>query len=251
MVTVTVITATTGRTSLLRCAESVANQRLSKPGRIQHLLITDGPESGNLSASRLAAGITKHQFDLDVINLPYPVGKDRWNGHRMYAAGTFLAKGDWIMYLDDDNTLEPNHVETCLEAAETAKAYWSYSLRKIVDQEGNFLCNDDCESLGKYHTVLSPYDHLVDVNCYFLRRDLAVQLTPIWYRKAREPGVKEVDRALVQHLITSHTPGADTGLYTVKYAVGGNALSVAPDFFIQGNKKMNDIYKGNFPWRKK
>jgi hypothetical protein len=117
--------------------------------------------------------------------------------------------------------------------------------------DGKFLCNDDCESLGRYHTVLSPTDHLIDVNCYFFKKDLAVQLAPVWNRKAREPGVMEVDRALFSILLNNKVPSAETGNYTVNYAVGGNALSVAPEFFINGNKKMTEIYGGEFPWRKK
>jgi len=28
--------------------------------------------------------------------LPYSIGKDRWNGHRIYGAGTYIADGDYL-----------------------------------------------------------------------------------------------------------------------------------------------------------
>jgi len=250
MSTVTVVTASTGRPSLAKCIQSVANQKVADGVKIQHLIFADGPEC-NSKVKNIAYAASIKFIHADVIQLPQSVGKDRWNGHRMYAAGSFLAAGDHVMFLDDDNTIDPTHIQDCLAAVAVNNAPWAYSLRKIVDAQGNFLCNDDCESLGRHHTVMNQNDYLVDVNCYFLSKPLAVQLAPIWNRKAREPGVMEVDRALIKVLLQNQVPGAETGQYTVNYAVGGNALSVAPEFFIQGNKKMNEIYKGDFPWRKK
>ena len=87
-----------------------------------------------------------------------------WNGHRMYGAACYLCEGDYIMFLDDDNFLDPSHVEDCLRVCESHS--WAYSLRKIVDEDGRFVCNDDCESLGKWPSVLGPKDFFVDVNCY-------------------------------------------------------------------------------------
>jgi len=222
------------------------------PGDIQHLIISDGPEANN-AVREIRYNASIQGWYPQVIELPYSVGRDRYNGHRMYAAGTFLAEGDYVMYLDDDNTLDPTHVGDCLQAIDTTPgAVWTHSLRKIVDEQGNFLCYDDCESLGRYHTVLSQTDHLIDVNCYFLKKELALQLAPVWYRKAREPGVMEVDRALCFILLSDRLgPGSSTGRYTVNYAVGGNALSVAPEFFIKGNAKMAEIYGGEYPWRRK
>jgi hypothetical protein len=256
MASVTVITATTGRKSLLRCVQSVQDQ-VGYIGKVQHLVMVDGPESSEKMFQYIPydkiSGRDKYSLyhNVELVELPYSVGKDRWNGHRMYAAGTFLADGDYVMYLDDDNWLDETHIQECLQAIIDTRLQWAYSLRKIVSEDGKFLCNDDCESLGRHHTVLGPQDYLVDVNCYFFKKDLAVQLAPVWNRKAREPGVMEVDRALCSILLTNQVPGAETGNYTLNYAVGGNALSVAPEFFIQGNKKMEEIYRGNFPWRKK
>lgn len=242
---VTIVTASTGRDSLLRCIASVAHQTHAN---IQHLIFADGPPAHS-KVKQIGYNASIKSFHRhEIINMPRAIGIDRWNGHRMYGAANYIADGEYIMYLDDDNYIDENHVKSCLDAV--GKLGWAYSLRKIVDQNGVILCNDDCESLGPdYPTVLNQDDRLVDVNCYFLHKKLAVYVSPVWHRKAREPGVPEVDRALVQ-VLKQATPGVGTGKYTVNYVVDSTGLSVSGDFFARGNQIMKDRYPDGFPWRK-
>jgi hypothetical protein len=125
---------------------------------------------------------------------------------------------------------------------------WAYSLRKITDKEGNYVCNDDCESLGKWQSCIN--DNFVDVGCYFFPKELALQLSPIWYRKAREPNVPEVDRMLMHVLKSNNTKYDTNGQYTLNYRTGNTQLSVQKDFFIRGNQFMKQKYNGVYPWRK-
>jgi hypothetical protein len=242
---VTVVTASTGRKELARCIDSVGKQ--VGYFDIQHLIFLDGPEAIEKVEPWLS-----HPEGVDLIYLPYSVGKDRWNGHRMYGAGCYLAEGDYIMFLDDDNTIDDHHIQSCLNVLEKGNQ-WAYSLRKIVSTpSGDFLCNDDCESLGKWASVLNPSDFFVDVNCYFLPRNVAVAISPIWYCKFREPGQPEIDRKMCAAL-RHHFPKFDCNYqYSVNYAVASNtALSVKPDFFMQGNAEMLRRYNGDLPWQKK
>ena len=235
---VTVVTATTGATYLHDAINSVKNQTYPN---IQHLIFVDGaPE---------ALQICKQYSDLDVIELPYSVGSNRFNGHRMYGASAFIAKGEYMCFLDEDNWLEPNHVESLLKVTKTG-VQWAYSLRRIMDKDGKFVCNDDCESLGKWPSYLNENDYLVDVGCYFFPKTLALQLSPTWYRKAREPGVVEVDRMLIQVLKNSNLTFNTNGEYTLNYRTSNTPLSVTKEFFIQGNKLTHHKYGGVYPWRK-
>lgn len=245
---VSVITATTGNPILEKNIESVRNQTYDN---IQHVLFVDGLDKADacfdiLMESRFPS---TNPMKETVIQLPYSVGKDRWNGHRMYAAGTYLCEGEYVMYLDEDNFLEPNHVEECMKTIESGKD-WTFSFRKIVDKEGDFICNDDCESLGNWASILDPRDFFIDVNCYFLPKMLAVYVSPIWYRKAREPGVPEVDRVLCPTLRQMAPNNQSTHKYTVNYTVGNTERSVQAEFFLQGNKAMLDKHNNNLPWRK-
>jgi len=244
---VSVITATTGNARLADCIESVRNQTYKN---IEHVVVVDGRSrwesvSEILDALEFPNGSNEH-----VIVLPHPTGLNRFNGHRIYGGFSFLASGDYIAWLDDDNEFTPNHIESLVRITEEKNLDWAYSLRQIVDSEGKFICNDDCENLGKYKSVIN--DHFVDVNCFFVRRELAVNIAPVWYRQARPPqGVMEVDRALTAVLMHEQNKlKFDTNNdYTVKYRVGSTGISVQADFFINGNAEMLKRYAGKLPWK--
>jgi len=234
---VTVITPTTGAPYLRQAIESVKNQTYDN---IQHLVVNDGQPKGRV--------IAREYPHIDLIDLPYPTGLDRFNGHRIYGASVYLAKGDLVCFLDEDNYFDPNHIESLVKVMEKPND-WAFSLRKIVDKDNNYVCNDDCESLGKWESCIG--DFFVDVGCFFLPKLTAIQLSPIWYRKAREPGVPEVDRMLT-HVLRNNNLKFDTnGEYTLNYRTGNTQLSVQSEFFLQGNKKMLEKYNGDLPWTKK
>lgn len=237
---VTVITPTTGAPYLRQAIESVKSQTYTN---IQHLVVVDG--------NHPKAHIMLQDYPyVDVIELPYATGTDRYNGHRIYGASIYLMKGEYVCFLDEDNWLEPDHVESLMKVIQSGNQ-WAFSLRKITDKEGNYMCNDDCESLGKWPSCLSEQDYFVDVGCYFLPKNIALQLTPIWYRKAREPGVPEVDRML-SHVLRQNNLTYDTNyLYTLNYRTGNTERSVQKEFFLKNNELMKQKYNGNLPWQKK
>ena len=222
-----------------QCARSVDEQTYPN---IQHLVFVDGQEPQN-KMTYLDLEMTRR----DIVNLPYAVGTNQYNGHRMYAAGTYFAKGDYIMYLDEDNWIDPQHVEKLVEVS--SPSTWAFSFRKIVDSEGNFICNDDCESLGNWESVIK--DYFVDVNCFFLPKLIALQLTPLWYRRARHPDEQpEVDRLLTNVLRSNRIEGRPSGAYSVNYRAGSRADSVQAQFFIKGNEHMLQKYNNILPWSK-
>ena len=239
---VSIITATTGNPLLADNIDSVSKQTHKN---IQHLIFVDGEANWDKADSIVDRAVDDQRRS--IVKLPYPTGNNRWNGHRMYGAGTFLSDGDFLLFLDDDNYLDPTHIEECLKAIKGHK--WACSFRKIVDKERNVICNDDCESLGKWPSVLGEHDYFVDVNCYFLSRQAAVAMVPVWYRKFREPGMVEIDRAMIQVLKKMYSDFGHTKNYTVNYTVGNTEHSVKSDFFIKGNQVMLQRYNGVLPWK--
>lgn len=235
---VTVITPTTGAPCVFKALESVRAQTLSN---VQHLLVIDGPRDFPL-----------HRLDafpqVQVLQLPYAVGTDRFLGHRMYGASTYLARGEYIAFLDEDNTYEPQHLAS-LDRVVRSGHDWAYSLRTIRDTQGQLLCLDDCESLGQWPSVLGPEDYFIDVSCFYLPLRAALAITPLWYRRARQPGVMEVDRAITRFL-RSKFPKFDCNYeYTLNYLTGNNPQSVKTEFFLHGNQHMLQRYQGNLPWK--
>lgn len=243
-VKVTIATATVGNARLLHNLRSVAVQTHRN---IQHLLVVDGPEHWG-EVSDVINGLDVDIQHLDVLQMPYSIGKDRWNGHRIYAAGAFQAEGDFIIWLDDDNSLEPTHIEDCLKVIEQGND-WAYSFRNIVDKDHKFLCKDECESLGKWASILSDQDFFIDVNCYFIPTKLAIHLGPAWYRKFREPGKPEVDRVLAHTLMNNNLKFDTTYKHTVNYTVGNTQNSVQPEFFEKGNRAYRNRYPDGLPWK--
>lgn len=242
---VSVITATTGSKYLTETLKSVAEQTYDN---IQHLIFVDGTERVPDAMQQLK------EFErpgLDVIILPYPTGTNRFNGHRMYASGSYLCKGDWMMWLDDDNTIDPTHIESQYKNVTERPNFWSYSMRKIIDKDGKYVAHDDCESLGQWSTIIHPNDYFVDVNCYFLPRNIAIQMSPVWYRQFRTPGQLEIDRAMYMFVSNNFKDFDSTYEYTVNYRTGNTERSVQSEFFLRGNEAMLQRLDGKLPWKKK
>ena len=235
---VAVITPTTGARYLAQNIESVKNQTYTN---LTHLVVVDGLQYfGKINS----ADYPSAKF----LWLEQNTGAGGYNGHRIYGGVPYLVDADYFIFLDEDNWIEPNHVETLVEKS---KYYdWCFSLRKIIDSESTYICNDDCESLGLWPTVLSPTEYFVDVGCYFLSRNIVIETSPIWFRRARHPQEQpEVDRLLMQVLLQKKYTHACTGEYSLNYRVGNRPDSVQAGFFLQGNQRMSKIYNGDFPWR--
>ena len=198
---VSVITPTTGNPFLADCIASVREQTYKN---VEHIVVVDGKERWDKTDPILyALEFPMPSFNEHVCVLPYPTGTNRYNGHRVYGAATYFADGDYHIWLDDDNILEPTHTEKLVNLVQEKKLDWAFSFRKIIDKDNNVLCLDDCESLGMWASILHPQDFFVDVNCYFVKKELAVQMSPVWYRKFREPGQMEIDRAIAHVLMNN------------------------------------------------
>lgn len=247
---VSIITATIGKPQLAQCIKSVREQTYKN---IEHIVVVDGEEHFNkcdpiLYDSSFPRGSSSSDR---LVVLPHPTGKDRFNGHRIYGAFSYLVNGDYFIWLDDDNSLEPNHVESLVNLIKKKNLDWAYSLRQIVDDNGDLVCLDDCESLGMWKSVIN--DYFVDLNCFIVKKEVAIGMSPVWYRKAREPGVVEIDRAISAILMHENNKLKFdcTREYTLKYRVGSTGISVQADFFLQGNKAMLQRYEDKLPWKNK
>lgn len=247
---VSVITPTTGNKFLSECVTSVRSQTYDN---VEHIVVVDGHSRWERADSILKELNFPNGKNEHVCVLPYPTGIDRYNGHRVYGSATYFADGDYHIWLDDDNVLEPNHVESLVRMSEKNDLDWAFSFRKIINSNGELICNDDCESLGLWPSILHPKDFFVDVNCYFVKKHVAVAISPVWYRKFREPGQMEIDRAIASVLMNkqNNLKHDCTRDYTVKYRVGNTGLSVQGEFFINGNAAMLKNYNGNLPWKQK
>ena len=232
----TVIIPTTGTPELRKAIESVLNQTYPTTCYV----VCDGDQYTGRTKVIVDDYLSNKNLKLCV--LPINVGANGFYGHRVYAAFTHLIDTEYVLYLDQDCWFDKDHVQTCIDTIKKTNLDWSYSLRKIVDKDGLYICNDDCESLGKWQTY-HGVNH-IDTNCYCLKTEIAIKLAQVWH------GGWGQDRVWLQAL-SQYFPNFDcTGKYTVNYRVDGNPGSVNAEFFHNGNNIMKQKYNGVFPWRK-
>ncbi|MGD0464881.1 MAG: glycosyltransferase family A protein [Tepidisphaeraceae bacterium] len=242
---VAVVTATTGHRFLGRCLESVQQQTFP---RREHFVVSDGIEHRPKVDQALAA-LTSLRCNTYALSLPYATGKQGWCGHRIYAAVSLLCNAEFVCFLDDDNWYEPDHIASLVSGIRANDAMWGFSLRRIFDAEGNFVAPDNCESLGNLHPVFTnDSDRLIDTNCYLLRREVAVACAPAWYRPVEPADGLPADRTLTRFLLEKFPRVYCTRRYTVNYTAGSNPSSVQPDYFVQGNRLMQQRYPDGLPW---
>ena len=230
---VAVVTPTIGNEKLLDCLASVDAQTYKD---IIHYIFIDGKEYEKHVWYQLE-GATK----VKTIRLEENVGRG-WYGHRVFAACSFLVNADIIVYLDEDNWFEPCHVKKLVDKINEGND-WAYSLRKIYDKDGNFLCEDNCESLGRWPVYFNNEVFHIDTSSFAIKRDVAVRIGHAWY------GQWGADRQFFSNL-SKHFPKFDcTNAHTLCYRLDGNPNSVSKEFFDQGNEVMQQKYGNNFPWK--
>lgn len=230
---VAIVTPTIGSKHLKKCIDSVDKQSYEN---ITHYIFIDGIEHFE-AVENIAEGATKTK----IVALEENVGKG-WYGHRVYAACSFLVNADVIVYLDEDNWIDRTHIETLVNTLNESGAEWAYSLRNIYEVDGTYVCQDNCESLGKWSAYFDKDVFHIDTSCFAIRRDIAVSVGHAWY------GQWGADRQFF-HTLKKHFPNfVCTNQHTVNYRLGGNEGSVKKEFFLNGNKLMSKNYTGDFPW---
>jgi len=237
MSTATIIIAATGNRVLERAISSAVKQ--DHPDTKVWVVI-DGPE---FVANTLQ--ITENYPTVSITALPENTGGGGFYGHRIYAAFGHLVNTDYVLLLDQDNFMDPDHVSSLIAAIEKNGWQWAHSLRKIVDKDGNYLCLDDCESLGKWPIYLSDQHNLVDTSCYCIKREVFAQISGAWHWGWG--GDRRFLGAISQHF----TSWGTSGVYTLNYRLDGNPNSVNKEFFDNGNAVMYGRYNGSYPWRAK
>lgn len=238
---VTVITPTIGSSKLKDAIESVKNQTY----KCKHLIVVDGEEYWR-SACQYVDEMNTGGATMTIS--PENTGGNGFYGHRIYAAYPHLLNSDYILFLDEDNWYEPDHVETLINTIEKKNLDFSYSLRKIYSPDKKYLLDDNCESLGKWEIFMSRHSnhgkqYLIDTSSFCFKREFIQKTCHLWHAgwggdRQYLYGVK--DRAKYD----------TNGKHTLCYRLDGNPNSVTKEFFESGNKTQEAYYQGKFPWVK-
>ena len=144
-----ILTPTTGHPLFVKLLNSIDILELNDDITIEHLIVVDGPEFKNVTDEILnTTPNTNKQIERYVLYLPYNTGGNGYHGHKIYSSMTQILTGDYIIFVDNDNWLEPKHIINYYNKIKNNNLDWVYSLRRITTMKGEFICNDDCESLA-------------------------------------------------------------------------------------------------------
>lgn len=202
--------------TIVRAVKSVEMQNTKYD--CQYLVVWDGPTK-----------IPRYRFQ-NTMRLPWNVGGNGFYGHRIYASIPHLLNSDAVMFLDEDNTYENDHVETCMDKLNEGNDF-VFSKRMIVDKEGHFVCYDQFESTGE-----EPIG-LVDTSSYCFRRDWLINFTSLWhYGWGADRRFYQTVKGLGKHACTDKP--------TLIYTLDGNPNSPTKEFFLDGNLKHGWNEKG-------
>jgi len=233
---VAVVTPTIGATTLRQCIESVETQTYDD---LTHYIVLDGEEEHGDEIWNKLQDATR----IKTIRLQENIGKG-WYGHRVYAACGFLVNADVICYLDEDNWFESNHIEKLVERIKKG-VDWAFSLRKIFDKDGNFVTEDNCESLGQWPIYFNKDAFHIDTSSFMIKADIARKLGPAWY------GQWGADRQFFNALKQYFPSYSCSREYSLCYRLDGNPNSVNIEFFEKGNAENKKNYPNGFPWKQK
>jgi glycosyltransferase involved in cell wall biosynthesis len=228
-----VITPTIGTADLELAMNSVRMQAYS---RLLHLIVIDGKQY-ETSALEIIKKVPEYNYK--IVTLPWNTGADRWNGHRIFAAFGFLVNEDYVLFLDDDNWFDANHVSSLVSCIEENHLDWAYSMRKIYSVSKHFICLDNCESIGEW-PPFSGRINLVDTSCYCLKKEVLLNAGFAWMQKYFG------DRTFYNQARKMYPNFRTTSQYTTNYRIGNEEKET--DFFLRGNAFMVEKYDNKLPW---
>jgi hypothetical protein len=175
--------------------------------------------------------------------LPRRTGLKGWCSHRIYAATPFLTDADFVSFLDQDNWFDEGHIDSLVETARRTDSGAAYSLRKVYDPQGRYLCHDDCQSLGLLHECYDmPGAHHIDTNCWLLSKEIAMKAAPFWNHPYTG------DRIFAGRIMQLCPRLPCTGSYSLNYTVASRPESAPAAYFLIGNAEMSKRYPQGLPW---
>ena len=125
-------------------------------------------------------------------------------GHHARLHGIDLAKGEYIAYLDDDNSWHPDHVRLLVAALEETGADFAYPLM-AVHGRGEYVIGAD-----------PPAEGHIDTSMIVHRRELLDVATWRWF-----PGIKTIDWDLVSRWVAGGASWVRVNAVTCDYYFHG------------------------------
>jgi hypothetical protein len=164
----------------------------------------------------------------------------------IYAEFSHLIDCDYVIFMDEDNWIEPNHIEIYYNLIKNNEHIeWLYCLRNIIDQDDEYVCKDMCESLGYLNRVFYTNDdneHMIDTNCFCVSRNVLIKWCHVWNLKSSTNSVCP-DRIFSSLLMEHCKKYVCTFEFTLNYRIASRiGESTTKEFFLQGNEYIKTQY---------
>lgn len=239
MTDVAVVTSTIGRRHLVQCIESV----LAQTRKAHHYIFVHGKKY-NYKGQEVPIDVTSlKDYPVTVVELPFNNGDNGFGMAPVYAAAPYIVREEVICYLDDDNFYDSDHIETNVGFMQENGLDWAYALRRIVDKDGTYVCDDLTESLGVYANCHAT--RLVDNSCFIVKTKTAQRYCYGWM----QPIIS--DRGFLLELMTHGLKCGGAGKTTVNYRISEDGSN--PDgarYFLHWNRIQKHKYQDVYPWMK-
>ena len=234
---ISIITPTIGRDVFQETLESINQQTVSCD--IHHYIVIDNaPENLSKVERVLEKVICAPNVKRFIISLPFCSGKNKYNGHKIYASIPQFIETEYLCFFDDDNIMMPDHLETCLRTLRKGDLDWCYTLRTCFDTENEI--DDNGESLGHLQNILlHPENYLIDTNLYFVKTNIAQNVCFVWNGRCNYD-LNDPDRLFAKTLMANFQKYDCTMKKTVKYRLNWGQMN----WFVRCNKS----YKNTFDW---
>lgn len=141
-------------------------------GRIQVAIGVDKARGSRAILEETLARRPDHVSAI-VQELPYSTSVRHGGVHNAVDGGAlrtilaYVANSRFIAFMDDDNTMEPDHLASLLEAVKGK--YWAHSQRMLVSEEtGEELGVDRWDSVGVDRGRFAKDGGFVDTNCLLI-----------------------------------------------------------------------------------
>jgi hypothetical protein len=179
---VAVVTPTLLRPRLVEALRSIYAQQ--GVGRIQVLLGVDRVAHPPDPIDAALRDRPPHVSAL-LVALPYSTSARRGGLHPSHDGGalrsilSFMANSRYVAYLDDDNTWEPDHLQSLLAAVQGQA--WSHSLRTLIDETtGEDLGLDRWHAVGVGRGRYAFRGGMVDPSCLLIDKLACLDALPRW-----------------------------------------------------------------------
>jgi glycosyltransferase involved in cell wall biosynthesis len=237
---VVVLTPTIGKKELKQACESVATQTYQN---IEHIVVVDGEKFANAVNEVLSVTLAVPT----VCVLPHNTGGGGFYGHRVIAGFSKLINADYFCVLDEDNWFDVEHVASLVKTFEEDDLDFSFSLRRYCDEDGQYLIDDNCESVGDAVLLGGTF---VDTNAYMYKTEFIRTVGHLWDNKWA------ADRTFFRHLMLEMQPKPKfncSGYRTLNYRLGKRSqahMELMLKEIAEVNERNLLRFGGKYPWVK-